>query len=348
MLNEEVMYKALVEKDSSFEGLFFAGIKTTGIFCRPTCTARKPKKENVEYFTEAKDAVLHGYRPCKICRPGNVPGETPGFIAQLLDELNGDPQVKLKDWDLLQRGLDPKTIRRWFLKHYGITFHTYQRMIRISKAYYMIQEGKPITATAYDSGFESLSGFNETYKGMMGVPPSKGKTRPPVTITRLETPLGPMVAGATEQGVCLLEFTDRKGLETEMKVLSKKLQAPIIQGESPFFPQLKQELNEYFDRKRTQFTVPLHLLGTPFQESVWEELLRIPYGTTRSYKQQSLAVNNLKAIRAVAQANGMNKIAIMVPCHRVIGENGELTGYAGGLGRKKWLLELESGEMKLF
>ncbi len=160
--------------------------------------------------------------------------------------------------------------------------------------------------------------------------------------TLLETPVGEMVAIASENGICLLEFENRKMLPTEVKFLAKYFACEIEDGESFFFPELRKQLHEYFDKKRKKFTVPLDAPGTAFQKNVWEELKRIPYGKTRSYKQQSIALNQPLAIRAVANANGMNRIAIIIPCHRVIGENGSMTGYGGKIWRKEWLLEHES------
>jgi AraC family transcriptional regulator of adaptative response/methylated-DNA-[protein]-cysteine methyltransferase len=345
MLNRETMYKALVDKDTSYEGAFVAAIKTTGIFCRPTCTARKPKKENVEFFETTMEALLKGYRPCRICNPLEKPGETPGYIKRILHELDSDPSVKMKDRDLIQRGIEPSQIRRWFLKNHGITFHSYQRMYRINSAFKKIQNGETVASVAFGSGYESLSGFTDSFKSVFGVAPSNSKDREIITITRIETPLGTMIACATEKGICLLEFTERKMLETEMKTLAKKFNASVLPGANRHFDQLKQELNEYFDGKRKKFTVPLVTFGTIFQRSVWEVLQSIPYGTTRSYKQQAAILNKPGAIRAVAAANGMNRMAIIIPCHRVIGDDGALTGYAGGLWRKQWLLDFERSNL---
>jgi AraC family transcriptional regulator of adaptative response/methylated-DNA-[protein]-cysteine methyltransferase len=169
-----------------------------------------------------------------------------------------------------------------------------------------------------------------------------------INIKRIETPLGTMFLGATEQGVCLVEFTDRKILETELKALAKTFNAVVIEGGNKFFAELEKQLSEYFAGKRKQFDIPLVTPGTEFQQSVWKELMNIPYGSTRSYKQQSIALKKPEAIRAVAHANGMNRIAIIIPCHRVIGDNGSMTGYGGGIWRKQWLLELETGTKKLF
>ena len=341
MLTDETMYKALVDKDVAYEGTFVAAVKTTGVFCRPTCTARKPKRENVEFFKATKDALAKGYRPCKVCRPLERLGKTPDYVKNVLDELSADPSTKFRDRDLVERGIEPSKIRRWFLKNHGVTFHAYQRMYRINTAFKKIREGESVTSVAFDSGYESLSGFNESFKSVFGVAPSNSKEKQVINITRLETPLGTMFACATEQGICLLEFTDRKMLETEFKTLAKRLNANIIQGDNQHFGVLKKELEEYFDGSRKEFTVPLFTPGTEFQQSVWMLLQTIPYGTTRSYKQQAIALNRPEAIRAVANANGMNRISIVVPCHRVIGEDGGLTGYGGGLWRKKWLLDFE-------
>jgi AraC family transcriptional regulator of adaptative response/methylated-DNA-[protein]-cysteine methyltransferase len=335
MLTNTIMYQALVNKDVSYEGTFIAAAKTTGIFCRPTCTARKPKQENVEFFSTAKEAILSGYRPCKVCNPLEKLGATPDYIKDILNELNADPSIKIKDWDLAQRGIEPATLRRWFLKNHGITFHSYQRMYRINSAFKKIQNGEPVTSVAFESAYQSLSGFNDSFKSIFGVSPSKSKEEKIINITRFETPLGTMFACAVEEGICLLEFTDRRMLETELITLTKLLNANIIQGANHHFVLLKQQLDEYFEGKRKEFTVPLFTQGTEFQQSVWKELQNIPYGSTRSYKQQAIALRKPEAIRAVANANGMNRISIIIPCHRVIGNDGKLTGYGGGLWRKK-------------
>lgn len=157
----------------------------------------------------------------------------------------------------------------------------------------------------------------------------------------IQTPLGEMIACAIHEGICLLEFTDRKNIEKQLKSLSKTLNAEIIEEEHPHFKQLEEELKEYFEGKREKFEIPLFITGTEFQEKVWQLLREIPMGETRTYKQQSEFLGNPKAIRAVGTANGINKIAILIPCHRVIGSNGELVGYAGGIWRKQKLLELE-------
>lgn len=207
LFTANVMYKALVGKDSSFEGLFYAGVKTKGIFYRPTCRARKPKKENVEFFKKAKDALASGYRPCKICKPLEKPNHTPTYIRMVLEELGENPSLKMKEQDLCDRDIEPNTIRGWFMKHHSMTFHAYQRMLRINTAF---KNGESVTATAFDSGYDSLSGFNDSFRSVFGISPSESREKQLLDLTRIETPLGPMVACVNEKGICLLEFTDRK------------------------------------------------------------------------------------------------------------------------------------------
>lgn len=337
----EVMYDALVNKDSNFEGLFFVGVKTTGIFCRPTCTARKPKKENVEFFPSTREALLHGYRPCKLCHPLGYKGAAPEWLLPVMDEIDGQPDVRLKDSDLKRRGIDPNRVRRWFKKNHGMTFQTYLRTLRINQAFGKIRYGEKVIEAAFESGYESLSGFTESFKKTTGFSPNKSSKHRVITITRILTPLGPMLVGATEEGICLLEFVDRRMIETQIERLKKLLKAELIPGSNKYFSQLEQEIKQYFEGTLKEFVVPLVIAGTDFQKSVWSALQTIPYGETRSYKQQSEIIGNPKAIRAVARANGDNRIGIIIPCHRVIGSSGELVGYGGGLWRKQHLLNLE-------
>jgi len=346
-LTDDRMYQASLDKDSSFEGSYWMAVKTTGIFCRPTCTARKPKKENVEFFFDTAEAIEKGYRPCKICKPLDKLNETPAYIQELLEELHQDASLKIKDSDLEERNIEPVTVRRWFLKNHGMTFQAFQREFRINKAFKKIKNGESIIEVALDSGYESLSGFNERFKGILGISPKNTQKQNIIDLKRIETPLGTMFACAVEEGICLLEFTDRKNIEKQFQSLSKAMNAEIVQGENKHFVQLEKELKEYFEGKRIRFEVPLYTTGTEFQKKVWELLSQIPIGETRTYKQQSVLFGNPKAVRAVGTANGINKIAIIIPCHRVIGSGGELVGYAGGIWRKQKLLELEGAILDL-
>ena len=232
-------------------------------------------------------------------------------------------------------------MRRWFNKNYGMTFQTFQRMYRINIAFQELKEGKTTTDAAFETGYESLSGFGYTYKKHAGKSPKNSTGKDIVSICRFTTPLGPMFVCATDKGICMLEFTDRRMLETEFKDLQRLLNAKIIFGENEHINQAYKEITEYFEGTRKTFDVKLHTPGTEFQNSVWQNLINIPYGETTTYEQMAERVNNPKAVRAVGTANGANRIAIIVPCHRVIGKNGKLTGYGGGLERKRWLIEHE-------
>lgn len=338
----DILYTALQRRDSTFEGIFVVGVKTTGVFCRPGCRARMPKRENVEFFGSAQEALLHGYRPCKICTPLEYEGAPPPWLRPLLEEIHKSPYAKLKDSHLRERGLDPSRVRYWFKKQHGMTFQGYLRMLRIGQAFGRIRHGEKVVSTAFESGYQSLSGFTDSFKKTAAFPPSKSPSHHLIPTTRILTPLGPMLAGATDEGICLLEFVDRRMLETQVKRLSKLLNAKIVPGPHPYFDTLNEQLEEYFSGMRKEFELPVVLAGTPFQKQVWAGLQAIPYGSTRSYKEQAECIGAPNAVRAVARANGDNRIALLIPCHRVIGSNGELVGYGGGLSRKQYLLKLES------
>ena len=332
------MYDALVERDPSFEGLFVVGVKTTGIFCRSTCSARKPKRENVEFFDSPTNALQQGYRACKVCRPMEAKGEIPEWLRPLLKSVE-EGKSRYRDYELRELGYSPSKIRRYFKDQYGMTFQSYLRMNRINSAFLKIKEGDKVTSTAFAEGYDSLSGFSDTFKNMTGFSPStKGQV---ITINRITTPLGPMMIGVTDEGLCLLEFTDRRMLETQIETLKKRFKAEMITGMHPMMKPVEEQLAAYFEGRLKAFDLPLITPGTEFQQEVWQELTTIPYGSTRSYKQQANAVGDVKAVRAVARANGENRIAIIIPCHRVIGSDGSIVGYGGGIHRKQWLLKHE-------
>lgn len=344
-LNEiKIDYKALVEKDPRYIGIFYVGVKTTSVFCIATCRARKPKFENVEFYTTFKDALDAGYRPCKICKPTENSNEAPTQIIEAVKMIRENPKIKISDYLLRQHQISPEVVRRWFKKNYGITFQSYQRMYRINNAYQELKIGKGIMDTAYDAGYESLSGFGYTYKKLMKKAPSQNANNKVILINRLTTPLGPMFVCATSEGICLLEFVDRRMLETELKDLQRLLNMQILFGENEHIQQVRSEIDEYFKGERKDFDVKLHTPGTEFQKKVWEYLRKIPYGKLSTYKQQAENINNPNAVRAVAKANGYNRVAIIIPCHRIIGSNGNLTGYGGGLERKRWLIEHEKSK----
>ena len=342
--DEETLYQALLKRDTSLEGIFYFGVKTTGIFCRPSCTARKPLKQNVEYFNSIQSAMQSGYRPCKICSPLARNGEFPDWLKALLDDVHASPEDSFKDEDLLSRNIDPSRVRRWFQKNHGMTFHAYVKALRINRAFEKMKHQQDVTTTAMDSGYESLSGFHTAFRNITGLSPSQSRSQSMITLSQFATPLGPMYAGASDKGLCFLEFTDRKMIDAQIEQLQKQMKAKFIKGKSEILDRAERQLEEYFARERRDFDLPLDVRGTGFQKQAWDALLAIPYGEVRSYQQQADRIGNPKAVRAVASANAKNHIAIVIPCHRVIAKDGGLAGFGGGIWRKRFLLDLEAPE----
>ena len=268
-------------------------------------------------------------------------GAPPVWLEPLLARVEEEPTRRWKDEDLRRANLDPLRVRRWFLRHHGITFHAYQRARRLGLALGHIRHGEKWEGVGYTHGFDSASGFREAFTRAFDRTPPRGTTLDPLVVARLLTPLGPMIAGATDEGICLLEFADRRMLETQIGRLAKLFDHAVVPGEHEYISQLERELITRFGGKRRDFTVPVVLRGTPFQVAAWERLQKIPYGQTISYEQQAREMGRQGAQRAVGKANGDNRIAIVIPCHRVVRQNGELCGYGGGLWRKKFLLDLE-------
>lgn len=332
-------YRALLERAPEYAGIFFVGVRTTGVFCIATCRARKPKRENVEFYTDFRSALAAGFRPCKICRPTENAQGAPEPVRQALDWLRRQPEGRLSDAQLRQAGLSPEGVRRWFVRHYGMTFQAFQRMVRINTALQALRHGRSATEAAFDSGYGSLSGFGYACKKATGSAPSEQPQ--PILMHRFTTPLGPMFVCASERGVCLLEFVDRRMLETELGDLQRLLGARILAGENVHTRQAEQEMGEYFAGVRRQFSVALDTPGSDFERAAWQALLAVPYGQTASYSQQAEVLGRPQAVRAVARATGANRVAVIVPCHRIVGSNGALTGYGGGLARKAWLLAHE-------
>jgi AraC family transcriptional regulator of adaptative response/methylated-DNA-[protein]-cysteine methyltransferase len=345
--SSQIMYNALVKKDSNFEGIFFAGIKTTGIFCRPTCPARKPFIENVEFFPSAQAALTAGYRPCARCRPLEK-GKKPVLVGMLETALKDSPDQKLTNIDLKQMGIDPSTARRQFLRTYGMTFHAYQRAHQMGQAAHQIRQGERIIMAQISQGYSSASGFWSAFRKVMGETPKRAAEVHTLQAGWIETPLGPMLALADGQGLHLLDFVDRKGLEREIIALRKRTDSVVVPGDNPVLDLVKKELNGYFSGAALQFTVPLIMGGTPFEKLVWSLLRQIPPGETWSYQRMAGKLNKPSASRAMGNANGRNVLALVIPCHRVIRADGSLGGYGGGVWRKQWLLDHERKTMAAF
>ena len=303
------MMRAFQERDVSYDGVFLTGVSTTGVFCRPSCPARKPRPEHVRFFGDVREAVSAGFRACLRCNPLDAYGRQPQWVTRLLKALAADPTRRFKDADLRKAGLEPATVRRYFLKHYDMTFHAYARGRRLSGAFQQLRQGVQLDEVAMGTGFESHSGFRDAFARTFGQAPGRSRTGDHVVCAWIESPLGPLVAGATAGGICLLEFTDRRMLPAQVETVRRRFDSAVVPGESPYFDQLRDELKAYFSGQLRQFSLPLVAPGTPFQERVWAELQQIPFGETRSYEDLARAVGTPNAQRAVGRANGMNRIA---------------------------------------
>lgn len=345
MLTKEIkkeFYQALIDKNIAYEGIFFVGVKSTGVFCRPTCGARKPKFENCEFYKSAQEALLASFRPCIRCRPLSYPGLVSNLVQTLTSVIEANPEKRWTAKDLEELSIDSSTARRQFKKRFGMTFVEYARARRMGLAMKQIRNGAGVIDAQLNAGYESSSGFRDAFTKIMGAPPTKfDKQHIILKASWLDTPLGPMLAVADEESLYLLEFIDRRGLEREIEKLRFKMKAAIIPGSTEPIVSIETELKSYFAGSLKNFKTKLHLVGSSFQQLVWSELMRIPYAQTRSYLEQAVAIGKQTAYRAVANANGANQIAIVIPCHRIINNNGDLGGYGGGLIRKKWLIDHE-------
>jgi AraC family transcriptional regulator of adaptative response/methylated-DNA-[protein]-cysteine methyltransferase len=335
------MYRALSRRDPGYEGVFFTGVKTTGIFCRPTCRAKRPKPENVEFFPTINEALHGGYRPCRICRPMDSTKPVPPLVERLRRAVEAATDGRVTDKDLSGMGIEPSTARRQFKTYHGMTFHAYQRARRMGLALRDVKAGRPVVEVQLARGYESTSGFREAFTRIFGQPPRDARAGACLLAQRIETPLGTMLALADEQGLRLLEFADRRGLERELAGLRRRLKCAIVPGTNAVLEETGRQLRRYFSGEALTFELPLAPVGSEFQRRVWTDLGKIAPGRTRSYLELAGRLGVPKGPRAIGRANGSNMLAIVIPCHRVIRADGSLCGYAGGLWRKQRLLEHE-------
>ena len=335
------LHRAVESRDPSYEGLFLVGVRTTRIFCRPTCPSKQARPENREFFATAGDASAAGYRPCLRCKPLEKAGEHPAWVRTVLATLDTEPTRRLTDARLVKMGIVPATARRYFVGRFGMTLHAYARARRLGFALDRLQPGSAVTPVSFDSGFESDSGFRDAFKKLFGKSPAEARGTAAIVATLLPSPLGPLLAAATEDGLCMLEYADREKLPKQAADLMRFYGRPVVPGRNRHIDRIAEQLDEYFRGERQDFDVPLDLKGTEFQEKVWKELLNIPFGETISYEELATRIGKPTAQRAVGLANGRNRLPIVVPCHRVIQKNGQLRGYGGGLWRKQFLLDLE-------
>lgn len=344
----KIMYNALLNRDTNFEGVFYVAVKTTGVFCRPTCPARKPKAENVEFFATTNDALLAGYRACSRCKPLAKDKAAPELVIKLCRIIEESATGKIDYNDLKEMGIDPSTARRQFKRYYGMTFNAYCRARRLGQAFKQIREGESIVGSQIDTGFQSASGFWNAFKQLFGKAPSQAEKTNCLLAKWIDTPLGAMIAVAGEEGLYLLEFVDRRGLENEILKVRNKTKSIIVPGQNRHLNKIEKELKSYFEGISMSFTVPVLTLGSVFEKSIWALLQTIPAGQTKSYSDLAILAGKPGAVRAVGNANGKNCLSIIIPCHRVIGADGSLRGYGGGVWRKQKLLNLEKQFIEKF
>jgi AraC family transcriptional regulator, regulatory protein of adaptative response / methylated-DNA-[protein]-cysteine methyltransferase len=338
--DDDTLFAALIARDPSYEGFAYVGVKTTGIFCRLTCPARKPKRTNVVFF-ECKDAAqMAGFRPCLRCKPLDIKRPASGALEILRDRVRAEPDRRWNAEDLKALGYDPSTVRRAFQREYGVTFVQYARSQRLGLAVATLQQGGSVMDAQLDAGYESGSGFRDAVSRLIGDAPIRTTSRQILTAQWLDTPIGAMLGVADDAGVHLLEFAERKALPNEIERLRKRV-GPISFGQHPMLDRLAEQVERYFSGRSMAFDIPIVQKGTSFEADVWDALRQIPVGQTRSYGEIARFMDRPSATRAVARANGANQVAIIVPCHRVIGADGSMTGYGGKIWRKQWLLEHE-------
>lgn len=337
------LYAALLARDPSYEGLAYVCVATTGIFCRLTCPARKPRPENCEFRESAAACIEAGYRPCRRCKPLDGPGAGDPTVTALAEALAADPGRRWSEAALAREGYDPSTVRRAFKRAFGVTFLDLARQRRLIAGLETLGEGGRVIDAQHDAGFESASAFRAAFARLLGAAPGDLSRDPLLMADWIDTPLGPMIAVSDNRALHLLEFVGRKALPRELARLRTHARGALGFGRPAPTRQVAEELAAFFAGGRAVFETPLALHGTPFARQVWRALRKIPAGETRSYSQLAAAIGRPEAVRAVARANGANQIAILVPCHRVIGADGALTGYGGGLWRKERLLALERG-----
>jgi len=332
------------EKNQAFDGLFYFGVRTTGIFCRPSCSSRTPRAENVSFFDTATDAERAGFRACLRCKPLDeyFPGKNAELVANALDTLRNS-EIEIATIDELSSHLNvsPGHLQKTFKAVLGLSPKEVMDIMRIENFKENVRE-TDVTTSLYESGFGSSRSLYEKAGERLGMTPAvykKGGKGMKINYTIVDSPLGKMLVARTERGICAVSFGDEEAsLRDE---LSQEFFAAEINSDDSGLQDAVRAILRSLDGEKTILTLPLDLRASAFQMRVWSELRKIPYGETRSYAEIAEAVGNPKAVRAVARACATNPVALVNPCHRVIGSNGKLSGYRWGIDRKSKLLEKE-------
>ncbi len=337
-LADDEAWQAVLDRDRACDGQFVFGVVTTGIYCRPSCPARNPKRENVRFFASPADAEAVGLRACKRCRPGEVSRDDAAVAraARMIAEAETPlPLERLA----AAAGYSASHFQRIFMRATGLSPAAYGRAVREGRVRESLRSSGSVTDAIYDAGYSAPSRFYESMEGKLGMTASdwrdggRGRT---IQWSVIETTLGEMLVAATERGVCCLSFN-----EGEEELRARFPNAELVEGAAGF-ADLFRQVTAAVEQPDSGGDIPLDVKGTAFQQRVWAALREIPPGETRSYGELAASLGNPKASRAVGGANGANNIAVLIPCHRVIAANGSLGGYAYGEEIKRELLKRES------
>ena len=336
---QRAMEAAFAARDRSQDGRFVVGVTTTGIYCRPSCPARRPRPENTRYFSANCDAEAAGFRPCKRCKPDEAAHDEAAVKEAISAIRNAEAPLSLDALGVLT-GYSSAHFQRVFKRITGLSPASYARALREERAREALSGGGNVSDAIYEAGFEAPSRFYDAMKGKLGMAPSawaKGGAGVTIRWAVVETTLAPMLVAASAKGVCRLAFGE--GREELAAIFPK---AELVEGGSEFGALLERVVAAV-EAPGTGTDIPLDVRGTAFQEAVWRELRKIPAGETRSYAEIAAAAGKPKAVRAAGGANGANNVAVLIPCHRVVRADGSIGGYAYGLEIKRKLLERERG-----
>lgn len=344
MIDFDLCWTAFEARDRSRDGDFVGAVKTTGIYCKPSCPARHPKREHVEYFTSAEQARSAGYRACMRCRPDEI-GRDREAVAKAVRLIEAAEEPLLLSQLAAAVGYAPHHFQRLFTRDTGVSPAAYARALRARRTENNLAKGSSVTEAIYDSGYSAPSRFYADAGARLGMTPSawrdggRGET---IRWAVSDSPLGPMLVAATAKGICRLSFD-----EGEEALTTRFPNATIVADDGTIADLVEGALKAVRD-PRAMPELPLDVAGTAFQQAVWQELRRIPSGETRSYAQIAAAVGKPGAVRAAGSANGANHVSVLIPCHRVVRSDGNLGGYAYGLERKRKLLDAERNCPTLF
>jgi len=344
LMGEEEMWRAVEARDSSADGKFVIAVRTTGIYCRPSCPSRHPKRENVEFFLTSETAESAGYRPCKRCKPQEADAPQVTWVKKACDYIRRHPEEKITLNTLAsEAGVSAYHLQRMFKRVIGISPRQYQETCRIERLKGQLREGKSVTKAVYGAGYGSPSWIYKDSRAKLGMTPGAYRRRGEGMKIRyriIDSPLGKLIVARTRNGVCYLGLWDDE-MTLEASLRSEYPKAELTRETGRPDPWTR-EILDYLDGRVIQLGIPVDVDGTEFQRRVWAELQSIPRGQTRTYGEVARSMGHPEAVRAVGRACATNPVSLLIPCHRVVGKAGDLHGYHWGLGRKKALLEVES------